>query len=436
MKQLVKVWDTITNMGIDESVTGNEFVKIRLLNQVASISFVTTLLVSMVYFVLEIEFIAITATYSIVVLYLGVTYFSYKKQHHISRYLYCYFQPFMVAVYILFFGGNFGETNFFAVYALVNFIMYDGKRRVQVFSVAFICLLYIFSKLYVSYYPVIWGKQTPIDDVVTFPMIMIVLGLIIYLYQRSLRESEEEQTLLIQNLEKKNKELQRINEELEDFTYIASHDLKSPLRTINGNIGLAKKHLKEGDYESLMIDLNFVSQSAKQMHTLVSDILEYKVLNNKQEVQEVIDLNEVITDVLNNLKALMIQKNAEVFTCTLPKVLAHSHAFSTIFQNLIENGIKYNESSKPRINIRTEEEKDTFIIAIQDNGIGIEEAYHEKIFQFFKRLHNQEKYQGTGIGLSLCKKIVRNYDGDITVHSEVGQGTTFKIILPIKYLIK
>ena len=117
-------------------------------------------------------------------------------------------------------------------------------------------------------------------------------------------------------------------------------------------------------------------------------------------------------------------------------MLAHKHAFTTIFQNLIENGIKYNESSKPRINIRTEEEKDKFIIAIQDNGIGIEEAYHEKIFQFFKRLHNQEKYQGTGIGLSLCKKIVRNYDGNITVSSEIGQGTTFKIILPIKFLVK
>ena len=310
MKQLAKVWDTITNMGTDETITGIETVKIRLLNQIASISFVTTLLISVVYYVLEIEFIAITATYSIVVLYIGVTYFSYKKQHHISRFLYCYLQPFMVAIYILFFGGNFGETNFFAVYGLVNFIMYDGKRRVQVFSVVFICLLYIFSKLYVSYYSVLWGKQTPIDDVVTFPMIMIVLGLIIYLYQRSLRESEEGQVVLIQNLEDKNKELQMINDELEEFTYIASHDLKSPLRTINGNIGLAKRHLKQGDYESLMIDLDFVSQSARQMHTLVGDILEYKVLNSKQEAEEVIDLNEVVTNVLNNLESLMIQKNA------------------------------------------------------------------------------------------------------------------------------
>jgi light-regulated signal transduction histidine kinase (bacteriophytochrome) len=130
----------------------------------------------------------------------------------------------------------------------------------------------------------------------------------------------------------------------------------------------------------------------------------------------------------------MIQKNAEVIACSLPKIVGRRYEFMALFQNLIENGIKYNESGNPRIIIKTKALKDEFVIAFHDNGIGIEAAYYEKIFKFFKRLHTQEQYQGTGIGLSLCKKIVRKYDGDITVSSEVGKGTTFRIILPKKHI--
>lgn len=434
MEQVVKFWNTVTNIGVEEGDSSIESVKVRLLNQIALIGFFTSVFFSIIYYIIQVDFPAVIAVCIGYTLELGVFYFAYKKRHYIGRFLFCWLLPLCVAFFVLLFGGNFGETNFFTIFTLVNFVMYDGIRKVQISAVILTCFLYMSSKLYVAYYPPLWERQTPLDDVITFPMVTIVLGLIIYLYQKSLKESEAEQVSLIEDLEYKNRELEEVNDELEDFTYIASHDLKTPLRTINGNIGLAKKHLKKGDYEAVMVDLDYVSQSAKQMYALVNDILEYKVLKNQEELAETIDLNEIITNILYSIKSLMIQKNAEVIACSLPKIVGRRYEFMALFQNLIENGIKYNESGNPRIIIKTKALKDEFVIAFHDNGIGIEAAYYEKIFKFFKRLHTQEQYQGTGIGLSLCKKIVRKYDGDITVSSEVGKGTTFRIILPKKHI--
>lgn len=431
MNHLKIVWDKITNNGVDEAALGRDLVKIRLLNQLIFIAFINSLLTIFIYFMTNesIEFLLITLAN--IILELSCITATYYKKHHITRFLSCWFFPTLMVGYILILGGNFGEVSGFTAFALINFIIYNDKKYLQIASVVYPCLLFIASKLYVIEYAIeSVSEENPYAEIMTFVVVIIVLGLIMLLYLESLRKYEAEQVVLIQSLEQKNNELQSVNTELEQFTYIASHDLKTPLRTINSHIGLAKRHLNRKKYEEVEIDLNFVSQGAKQMYALVSDILEYKMMSNQEDTYEELDLNEVIADVLSGLKILMVERNAEVLTSPFPKIRGRKRDFTILFQNLIENGLKYNESKSPKVELNIEITENNIILVIQDNGIGIAPEFHHKIFQFFKRLHTQEKYQGTGIGLGLCKKIVSNYNGEITIDSSKGKGTIFKITLP------
>lgn len=436
MNYINKVWDKITNNGVDEAALGREIVKIRLLNQLIFITFITSLLTIMIYLVTNESLSFLLVTLTNVVIEVSAIIAAYYQKHHITRFLGCWVFPTFMAIYILILGGNFGEVSGFTAFAFINFIMYEGKKRIQIPLVIYTCLLFISSKIYVIRYsiePIV--EENPYAEIMTFIVVVIILGFIMLLYLKSLNKYEEEQAILIQNLEKKNTELVSVNTELEQFTYIASHDLKTPLRTINSHVGLAKRHLNRQDYEAINTDLDFIGQGAKQMYALVSDILEYKMVSNQEETYETLDLNTIVAEVLLSLEILMIDRNVEVITGLFPKIYGRKRDFVILFQNLIENGIKYNESISPKIQLKIEDEKNNFILVFQDNGIGIAPEYHKKIFQFFKRLHTHDKYKGTGIGLGLCKKIVHTYNGKITIDSSEGQGTIFKIILPKTMLI-
>ena len=169
---------------------------------------------------------------------------------------------------------------------------------------------------------------------------------------------------------------------------------------------------------------------------MISDILEYKELSNSEASEKELDLNEVLNEVLQRLEADFNEKKATVFLINqLPKITARERDLVVLFQNIIQNGIKYNESAKPEIEITTVINTNNFSINFKDNGIGVESIYHEKIFQFFKRLHTSEVYSGTGIGLGLSRKIIRTYKGDILIESSANNGSIFKIIFPIEMLI-
>jgi light-regulated signal transduction histidine kinase (bacteriophytochrome) len=178
--------------------------------------------------------------------------------------------------------------------------------------------------------------------------------------------------------------------------------------------------------------MQFVKSGAQQMNTLVQDILEISTLNNPDEKKKTkVDLNEVLTKVQANLTEEINSKNAVVNADVLPYYYCDEAEFLLLFQNMIQNGIKYNESKIPTIDISSQRTKKQLLISFKDNGIGIDNEYHSQIFQFFKRLHTSEKYQGTGLGLGLCKKIVNSYGGDIEVDSVSGKGSTFRIKLEL-----
>ena len=254
------------------------------------------------------------------------------------------------------------------------------------------------------------------------------------LEQRHRQPSEKQKNKLIADLEDKNRILFQINNELEQFTYIASHDLKTPLRTVSSHLDLINLHLIRGDEDALEKDIFFAKKGVNQMYQLIDDILEYKKIGQDAPAFELVDLNEVVREVQHNLNHLVKIKNGSITASQLPKLYVNKGELVALFQNLIENGLKYNIAEQPSVRLGCAFTADHIVISFRDNGIGINEAYHEKIFEFFKRLHNADDYEGSGIGLGLCKKIAKKYKGDIHVSSNEGMGAVFQVVLP-KFLM-
>ncbi len=229
--------------------------------------------------------------------------------------------------------------------------------------------------------------------------------------------------------------LEQSNAELEQFAYVASHDLKEPLRMITLYTQMIKKKIKahlDTETEEFM---GFVVDGTKRMQQLLDDLLEYSRLG-KKGTKNAIDLNDVILVVKQNLKIPIANHDVILKVDTLPKVNAVFSEMVQLFQNLVGNAIKFkklDENPIIHIGIKSISNK-SFIIQIEDNGIGMDAQGIEKIFNLFERLHTRDAYEGTGIGLATCKKVLENLGGTVTVDSTFGKGSTFYLEFPTKVL--
>lgn len=224
-------------------------------------------------------------------------------------------------------------------------------------------------------------------------------------------------------------ELERSNKELEQFAYVASHDLQEPLRMVSSYTQLIEKRYQDKLDQDANEFIHFAVDGAKRMQILISDLLQLSRVGTHGKPFENFDLNEAIEAAMKNLENLLLEKNAVIEKDNFPIICGDKHQFIQLFQNLIGNAIKFCDKT-PNINLSYEETTNKHIFYVQDNGIGIESEYKEKIFIIFQRLHTKDKYPGTGIGLSICKKIVERHGGRITFESKINEGTTFIISLP------
>ena len=229
-------------------------------------------------------------------------------------------------------------------------------------------------------------------------------------------------------LEQKNRELTQINQELEHFAYVASHDLQEPLRTITSFIQILDKryiHKLDEDAQQFM---GFVVEGAKRMQTLIHDLLEYSRINRFNTGYEKIDLNEIFNTINRVLKDKIESHDALVLSENLPVVYGNRLQLTQVFQNLVDNAIKFKaKKRKPEIIISVNDLGDKWELIFKDNGIGISQEYFQRIFVIFQRLHTHEEYTGTGIGLAICKKIIERHGGEIWVDSKPGKGTAFHL---------
>jgi signal transduction histidine kinase len=226
-----------------------------------------------------------------------------------------------------------------------------------------------------------------------------------------------------------NIELERKNREIEQFAYIASHDLQEPLRSVSNFSKLLSEKLAANPDKKMQDYIGYITGGASRMSNLIFDLLEYSRIG-KDVSKSVIDCDQLVHGVLADMKTLIKESNAEIHVSKLPVVNGYIY-LKSLFQNLLSNAIKFHKKgTDPVINISAIDKGTEFQFSIQDNGIGMEKIYHERVFIIFQRLHSRAEYEGTGIGLSQCKKIVELHGGKIWVESEPGKGTTFIFTIP------
>lgn len=232
-------------------------------------------------------------------------------------------------------------------------------------------------------------------------------------------------------LQKTLDELKRSNFELEQFAYVASHDLQEPLRMISSFTQLLERRYKNQLDDDAIDYIHYAVDGAKRMQELINDLLIFSRVKSKAGEFKSVDLDNVIDEVLFNLE-IAIEKNDTVITKEgLPVIFGDYSQMVQVFQNLIGNAIKYRSKKTPKIQIYSKKEDDYWLFSIKDNGIGIESEYFDHIFQIFKRLHTPDEYEGTGIGLAITKRIIDRHDGEIWVESEPGNGSTFYFTIPL-----
>lgn len=239
----------------------------------------------------------------------------------------------------------------------------------------------------------------------------------------SLRKKNEELTALTE-------ELQRSNRDLAQFAAIASHDLQEPLRMVSNYVALLRRRNKDTLDETSLSYIEFAVEGAQRMSRLIDDLLTYSKVSTRDHVVGSANLSEVLETVVSHLNGFIKSNKARIVFNDLPNVRIDVVAIERLFQNLIQNAIKYNQSEEPMVEIGAQQKENQYVIFVKDNGIGIEPRYNDRIFRIFQRLHNKENYEGTGIGLALCQRIVERHGGRIWVDSVPGKGSTFYFTLP------
>jgi PAS domain S-box-containing protein len=238
------------------------------------------------------------------------------------------------------------------------------------------------------------------------------------------RKQAQEQLLKILD------ELKRSNIELEQFAYVASHDLQEPLRAVAGMVQLLQQRYK-GQLDGRADEyIGLAVEGATRMQTLINDLLAYSRVERRGSPIKPTDANDALRSALRNLGTAILESGAAIANGDLPIVEADPTQLTQVFQNLIGNALKFHGERHPEIHIEARDIGDAWQFSVSDNGIGIEPQYHERIFLVFQRLHTRRDYPGTGIGLSICKKIVERHGGRIWIESTPGQGTIFHFTIP------
>ncbi|MEZ4884834.1 MAG: tetratricopeptide repeat protein [Chitinophagales bacterium] len=233
------------------------------------------------------------------------------------------------------------------------------------------------------------------------------------------------------HIQEQNQQLENSNLELRQFAYIASHDLKEPLRTISSYTSLLDRRYKKELDQDAQEFMGFVTDAVKRMYALLDDLLAYSKVGSQHQTKKSINTKELVDSVISILQPTIHQKNAKIHLHFLPTIKASQVQMQQLFQNLISNALKFQVKEDPQVWVDCQKKDNLYVFSIKDNGIGIEEDYQQKIFEMFRRLHTKEEYEGTGIGLATCKKIVEQHGGQIWVESGIGQGSTFFFTLPI-----
>ncbi|HRG57971.1 MAG TPA: ATP-binding protein [Bacteroidia bacterium] len=322
--------------------------------------------------------------------------------------------------------GGYGNEGFLWSVVYIVGVYFVNKKRHAYFWIA-IYLLIAFVIVVLSelgYFKIAYELPELLNLLIMYIFTFAFINQYNYVREYYLKLWVEKEKELYQ----KNEELIAANTELAQFAYVASHDLKEPLLTISSFVHvLQEKHAKKGDEESDTY-FEFVSSAVKRMQLLITDLLSLSRIGNHKEMESFtqVNCNKLMEHLLQDVHAMITEHHAVIKFTNLPIITGNEIALTHLFQNIISNAIKFKkEDQTPQIEIKASEDDLYYTFSISDNGIGIEDKYFDKIFTIFQRLNSAEEYPGSGIGLSICKKVVALHKGKIWVRSKLHVGSTF-----------
>lgn len=421
-KNIKELRSRIVNLGRYKGMSRSEKVQLNIINLQGYIFIFFSFLLLLKSIILGYNDVA--AVFIAMLLCIVVPILTYTKNLNKAKIYWTVLFPIIIWVLIVAYGDKpRGEILF--LIPISNTLLLFKKRRHKVIIVIYITLLFIIGTVHNSLYTsILSGDTDDSDKFFTFMVALLCISTIIIVFV-----TELEGRLAL--LEQKNKALNFANQDIERITFMASHNLRTPVRVTLNYISMIKRNLSRGDTDNIEKDLGYIQQASKEMNNLISDMLDYSSVVKEQSQQiEVIDMEELVAEIVKTV-SLAYEKEVNYQLNAAKNIQTHRVYLNAVLQNLIENGVKYNKSEVPKLVIDFQKQKNGYLLRVQDNGIGIEEVYHKKIFKMFERLHHVEEYEGTGIGLAMCKRILQKLDGRIWLESELGKGTTFYVEFPL-----
>jgi signal transduction histidine kinase len=429
MNPIRAVYLGLLNMGASKIDKQSQKKYIRITNFMAVITFLGTL-IYVCFAVFWEKWDWLFALLSLIITCISVVFFNSLGRTTLSRLTYLIGFNVLVFINGLFVGANVLSINYLFISLIIPFLIFDIKKASAVILgvVMPLALIYSYSYLapYFTAYNLSAEHQLLLQKVGTgLQCIFLLLAVYQFVFYNSRTEKQLENSnsaMMFQT-----NELKRSNNDLEQFAYIISHDLKAPVRNISSFMGLLVNKYGNTMHPEAREFVDYSHNGAKRLERLIDDVLAYCRIGTNLPKPIPVNLNDVVSTIRFELREKLSASNAKInINKELPIVNnVHSSLMYHVFQNLISNGLKFNKKETPEINIQWTNSLNYYTFSISDNGIGISKEYSTTIFQMFKRLHNERDYDGTGIGLAICKKIVEYYHGEVWFESIEGEGTTF-----------
>ena len=425
MSKLLSFLQLLPDIGVATSMSDKEIAKARIYNYLILIMLIIqSLLLVRELIILDVVRLSIISTFCTISA-------SFLFLHHrfgldVSAGALNTIYPLAMGSYILMVGKNEGTEYCFFIFVLSS-IIFQKNALFSIFLIIYNISIFILAIFYINEYGMLLQREEGTeqeDYIIIFIASSICIALIMYVYDQALEKYDRKSSELIDSLQNKNDKLITSNQELERFTYIASHDLKTPLRNIVSFLGVMERQVKEGKTDELEKYFSIVTENARNLYDLIEETLEYSKIGQQEWKSEVINLNLLAQKIKEQLQHTSSEQISIEFQ-ELPIINGDDFFVYKLFFNIIENGIKYNNSDPKKVGIQSQEYEYHYEISISDNGIGIPQEYLQQIFIMYKRLHTRDHFQGTGIGLSMSKKIIEKMGGRIWVRSVLGEGTTF-----------